>query len=144
MRFFDTNVLVYAQDDANPRKRAIAIELISHALEVNHDGAISTQVLQEFCNTMYKKTKRTKAEIDAMLDGFNDLWATDVTVDLVRRAMYVREEYGIQFYDALIVATAAKLGCTEIVSEDLSEGQVYCGMAVVNPFKSADDENESA
>ena len=51
MRFFDTNVLVYAQDDSDPRKRAIAIDLITHALEVNHDGCISTQVLQEFCNT---------------------------------------------------------------------------------------------
>lgn len=135
MRFFDTNVLVYAQDDSDPRKRAIAIDLITHALEVNHDGVISTQVLQEFCNTMYKKTKRTKREIDAMLDGFVELLAIDVTIDLVRRAMHVKEEYGIQFYDALIVATADKLGCTEIVSEDLNDEQVYCGMAVVNPFK---------
>ena len=38
MRFFDTNVLVYAQDDSNPRKREIAIEIIFHALEANHDG----------------------------------------------------------------------------------------------------------
>ena len=84
---------------------------------------------------MYKKTKRTKREIDAMLDGFVELLAIDVTIDLVRRAMYVKEEYGIQFYDALIVATADKLGCTEIISEDLNDEQVYCGMAVVNPFK---------
>jgi len=34
-------------------------------------------------------------------------------------------------------ATAEKLGCTEIVSEDLNDGQLYHGMAVVNPFKSA-------
>ena len=60
MRFFDTNVLVYAATDQDPRKNRIAAELISHAIQVNHDGCISTQVLQEFCNTMYKKTKRTK------------------------------------------------------------------------------------
>ena len=134
MRFFDTNVLVYAQDDSNPHKRAIAIELITHALEVNHDGCISTQVLQEFCNTMYKKTSRTKAEIDAMMDGFRDLLQTDVTLDLVRHALAVKEEYGIQFYDALIVSAAEKTDCHEIVSEDLSEGQVYRGVKVVNPF----------
>ena len=134
MRFFDTNVLVYTQDDSDPRKREIAIDLITHALEVNHDGCISTQVLQEFCNTMYKKTKRTKQEIDAMLDGFRDLLKTDVTIDLVRHAMAVKEEYGIQYFDALIVSTAEKLGCTEIVSEDLNPDQTYRGMAVVNPF----------
>jgi len=134
MRFFDTNILVYAATDADPRKRDIARELIGHALEVNHDGCISTQVLQEFCNTLYKKTKRTKAEIDGMLDYFRELLATDVTIDLVCRAMAVKEEYGLQFYDALIVATAAKLGCHEIVTEDLNPNQKYCGMAVVNPF----------
>ena len=134
MRFFDTNILVYAATDDDPRKRDIARELIGHAIEVNHDGCISTQVLQEFCNTLYKKTKRTKAEIDGMLDYFRELLATDVTIDLVRRAMAIKEEYGLQFYDALIVATAAKLGCHEIVSENLNPDQTYCGMAVVNPF----------
>ena len=134
MRFFDTNILVYAATDDDPRKRDIARELIGHAIEVNHDGCISTQVLQEFCNTLYKKTKRTKAEIDGMLDYFRELLATDVTIDLVRRAMAVKEEYGLQFYDARIVATAAKLGCHEIVTEDLNPDQTYCGMTVVNPF----------
>ena len=134
MRFLDTNILVYAVTDDDPRKREIAIDLITHSLEVNHDGCISTQVLQEFCNTMYKKTKRTRQEIDALLDGFRDLLKTDVTIDLVRHAIDVKEEYGIQFYDALIVSTAEKLGCTEIVSEDLNPDQTYRGMTVVNPF----------
>ena len=134
MRFLDTNILVYAVTDDDPRKREIAIDLITHALEVNHDGCISTQVLQEFCNTMYKKTKRTRQEIDALLDGFRDLLKADVTIDLVRYAIDVKEEYGIQFYDALIVSTAEKLGCTEIVSEDLNPDQTYRGMVVVNPF----------
>ena len=134
MRFFDTNVLVYTQDDSDPRKREIAIDLITHALEVNHDGCISTQVLQEFCNTMYKKTKRTRQEIDTLLDYFRDLLEIDVTIDLVRHAIDVKEEYGIQFYDALIVSAAEKIGCTEIISEDLNPAQTYRGMAVVNPF----------
>ena len=138
MRFFDTNILVYAATDQDPRKRDIARELINHAIEVNHDGCISTQVLQEFCNTMFRKSLRTREEIDGMLDYFRELVATDVTIDLVRRAVEVMDEYGMQFYDALIVATAAKLGCLEIVSEDLNPGQTYCGMAVVNPFSQGD------
>ena len=113
MRFFDTNVLVYAQDDSNPEKRAIAIDLITHALEVNHDGCISTQVLQEFCNTLCKKTKRTKEEIDTMLDGFRELLATDVTIDLVRHALLVKEEYGIQYYDAIELTVA------QVLADDL-------------------------
>jgi len=30
---------------------------------------------------------------------------------------------------------AQELGCTEIVTEDLNDGQIYRGMAVINPFK---------
>ncbi len=135
MRFFDTNILVYAATDQDPRKRDIARELISHAIEVNHDGCISTQVLEEFCNTMLRKSLRTKEEIDGMLDYFRELLEIDVTIDLVRHALAVKEEYGIQFYDALIVSAAEKIGCHEIVTEDLNPNQTYRGMAVVNPFK---------
>ena len=135
MRFFDTNILVYAATDQDPRKRDIARELISHAIEVNHDGCISTQVLGEFCNTMLRKSLRTKEEIDGMLDYFRELLEIDVTIDLVCHALAVKEEYGIQFYDALIVSAAEKIGCHEIVTEDLNPNQTYRGMAVVNPFK---------
>ena len=144
MRFFDTNVLVYAAADQDPVKTDIACDLIRHALEVNHDGVISVQVITEFANVMMRRFGVPAAEVDEWVSQFYPLLATEVTMDVVRRAMYVKEEYGIQFYDALIVATAAKLGCTEIVSEDLNEGQVYCGMAVVNPFKNADEEKQSA
>ena len=134
MRFFDTNILVYAVTDQDPRKKRIANEVLSHALEVNHDGCISTQVLQEFCNTLLGKRLRTREEVDRLLDYYRELLVTDVTIDLVRHALEVKEEYGIQYYDALIVSTAEKLGCHEIVTEDLNPDQLYRGMAVVNPF----------
>ena len=134
MRFFDTNILVYASTDQDPRKGKIAREVIQHSIEVNHDGCISTQILSEFANVMIGKLHHDRESVDGFLDYYRELLATDVTIDLVRRAIDVKEEYQLQFYDALIVATAEKLGCLEIVSEDLNPGQVYRGMAVVNPF----------
>ena len=134
MRFFDTNILLYAATDQDPRKGDISRELIAHAITVNHDGCISTQVLGEFANVMTGKLRQSQETVDGYLDYFRDLLKTDVTIDLVRHAMDVKAECGIQFYDALIVSTAEKLGCTEIVSEDLNPDQTYRGMAVVNPF----------
>jgi len=134
MRFFDTNILVYAATDQDPRKGEIARDVIRHSLEVNHDGCISTQVLSEFTNVMMGKLHHNRESVDGFIDYYRELLATDVTIDLVRRAIDIKEEYKIQFYDALIVATAEKLGCLEIVSEDLAAGQVYRGIAVVNPF----------
>lgn len=137
MRFFDTNVLVYAAVRQDERKSATAQELIRHALEVNHDGVISVQVVTEFVNVMLNRFKMSAKAVDEWVSQFYPLLATEVTMDAVRNAMCIKEEYGIQYYDALIIATAEKLGCTEIVSEDLNDGQLYHGMAVVNPFKSA-------
>ena len=134
MRFFDTNILLYSATDQDPRKGDIARELIARAITVNHDGCISTQVLGEFANVMIGKLQQTQETIDGYLDYFRDLLKTDVTIDLVRYAIDVKEEYGIQFFDALIVSTAEKLGCTEIVSENLNPDQTYRGMVVVNPF----------
>lgn len=136
MRFFDTNILVYAATNQEPQKGDIARELIQHALEVNHDGVISVQVMTEFANVMKTRFNAMSTEIDEWVSQFYPLLATEVTMDVVRNALAVKEEYGIQFYDALIVATAEKLGCHEIVTEDLNPNQTYRGMAVVNPFKS--------
>ena len=135
MRFFDTNMLVYAATNQEPQKGDIARELIQHALEVNHDGVISVQVMTEFANVMKTRFNAMATEIDEWVSQFYPLLVTEVTMDVVRNALYVKEEYGIQFYDALIVATAEKLGCHEIVTEDLNPDQTYRGMAVVNPFK---------
>ena len=135
MRFFDTNILLYAATDQDCRKGEIAREIIAHALTVNNDGCISTQVLGEFANVMIGKLHESKETVDGYLDYFRDLLRIDVTIDLVRHALAVKREYGIQFYDALVVSAAEKLCCTEIVSEDLNPDQMYRGMAVINPFE---------
>ena len=135
MRFFDTNILVYAVDPRDARKQKIAAELLAHAMDVNHDGAISIQVLSEFANTLLNKFHVSEERIEAYVSFFYPLLLTEVTADMVRCALYVEKEYGIQYYDALIVAAAERLGCHEIITEDLNDGQMYRGMVAVNPFK---------
>ena len=135
MKFYDKKTLVYAATTLDERKRKIAIELITQSLEMDGDGAISVQVMSEFVHDLLSKKQATLAEIDKWISFFYPLLATEVTMDIVRNAVAIMDEYGMQFYDAQIVATAEKLGCHEIVSEDLNEKQLYHGMTVVNPFK---------
>ena len=135
MRFLDTNVLVYAASSQDERKRQISIRLLRHALEENHDGVISLQILQEFTNVMLKRSLATDEQIERYYSYFYRLVGTEVTSDMLREAIKIRREYGIQYYDAVMIAAAKKLGCHEIVTEDLNDGQIYCGMVAVNPFK---------
>ena len=106
MRFFDTNILVYAVDGKDARKQKIALALLSHSMDVNHDGAISVQVLSEFANILLGKFSLSPERTETFVSLFYPLLRTEVTADMVRSAMFIKREYGIQYYDALIVAAA--------------------------------------
>ena len=134
MRFFDTNILVYAASCQDLSKRDIALDLIRHALEDGCNGAISMQILQEFTNVMLKRSLATDEQVEGYYSYFYRLVRTEVTSDMLRDAIHIRREYGIQYHDAVMVAAAKKLGCHEILTEDLNDGQLYCGMVAINPF----------
>ena len=111
MRFIDTNVFVYAASDQDPRKQDIALELIHHAISVNHDAAISMQVVSEFTNTMIGKLKASPEVIAEWYSYMNQLLVSEVTREMLRNAMDIQKEYGLQYYDAVIIAAAEKYGC---------------------------------
>ena len=75
------------------------------------------------------------SEILCALDIFSRFNLEKGTFASVRRALEIKSQYGIQFYDALMVAAAEASGCGKILTEDLNDGQIYCGVKAVNPFK---------
>ena len=133
MRFLDTNILVYAALNQDPRKHRLAALLVKDALQMN-DGAISAQVISEFTKILFNKTKRRPDEIRKLIEIFSPLNRIDMTAILVDDAIGIKERYGIQYYDALIIAAAKQCGCDTILSEDLNDGQVYDGILCRNPF----------
>jgi len=133
--FLDTNVLVYAYDPGDPHKQRIAQDLVRKALA----GAIlvSTQVLGEFAVTLLHKAVPAALPegVTAVLDALAPIRVVVCDRDVVRRAVEVRAEYGLHFYDGMIVAAAERGGCARIWSEDLNAGQKYFGIPVENPFR---------
>jgi len=57
-----------------------------------------------------------------------------ITPNLVLQATRFATRYKISYWDAAIIATATGLGCTTLYSEDLSHGQFYGTVHVINPF----------
>jgi predicted nucleic acid-binding protein len=133
--FLDTNVLVYAYDPGDARKQRIARDLVRRALA--GDIIVSTQVLAEFAATLLHKTASAPRpeDVTAVLDALGPIRVVVPDADIVRRAVEVRAEYGVHFYDGMIVAAAERGGCGRIWSEDFNAGQAYFGIAVKNPFK---------
>ncbi|MGA2723930.1 MAG: PIN domain-containing protein [Bryobacteraceae bacterium] len=133
--FLDTNVLVYAYDPGDSHKQRVAQDLVRRALA--GDILVSTQVLAEFAATLlHKMEPAARAEdVAAVLDALSPIGVVVPDADIVRRAVEVRAEYGVHFYDGMIVAAAERGGCGRIWSEDLNTGQKYFGIAVENPFR---------
>jgi len=133
--FVDTNLFVYAHDESAGRKREIARDLISGLWE-SRSGCASVQVLQElFVNLTRKVPKPLCAREAAAL--IEDLSAWTVHSPGVRDVLYaieLHERTGVSFWDAMILTSARSLDCRVLYSEDLSAGQSYDDVLVVNPF----------
>ena len=56
-------------------------------------------------------------------------------VESILGALEIEQTHQLSFWDALIVQAAIAAGCEILYSEDLSHGQEYEGVRVMNPFK---------
>ena len=134
--FFDTNILVYAQDAGQPRKQKLSRALLTEALAAGQT-VISTQVLQEFYVAATRKLGVEPLAAKAVLKTFAACEVIPVTPELIQEAIDCSILSQLSFWDALIVATAHAAGCTTLYSEDLNPGQSILGVKVVNPFQPA-------
>ena len=134
--FVDTNVLVYARDTIEPDKRARAKAWLE-ALWRSGSGRLSFQVLQEYYVTVTKKLSVAMPVADARADIQNLLAWRPVTIDgrIMAGAWQVQDRFRLSFWDALIVASAKAGGADRLLTEDLSDGQTFDGLLVVDPFR---------
>ena len=128
--FLDTNVLLYAASVKEELKRTRAIDLLDRAF------GLSTQVLQEFYVNATRKLAIPLSPIEAIdwLDRLEKQPCVEVTMRLVRQAGVLSNRYRISYWDAAIVAAAEQLQAPILYTEDLSHGQSYGSVQVINPF----------
>jgi predicted nucleic acid-binding protein len=93
-------------------------------------------VLAELSATLLHKASPPlrPEQVGAILEAIAPIPLVTPDHELVRRAIEAKAEYGIHFYDGMIVAAAERAGCARIWSEDLNPGQAYFGIRVENPF----------
>jgi predicted nucleic acid-binding protein len=133
--FVDTNILMYAHDTAAGPKHERAKALVAE-LWRERSGVVSTQVLQELCVNLRRKARRP-VDLKTAREVVADYLTWEVvtnTGDSILEALNIEERYRISFWDALIVQAADASGVAILYSEDLSDGQSYGEVRVVNPF----------
>lgn len=133
MRFVDSNVWLYAmQKLGDPQKRRQAVHTVSADVLT-----VSTQVINEVCNNLRRKSGFTEVQIGKVIKSFY-LRRTVVPLDRVSmlKACDLRTRYSLSFWDSQLVACALLAGCTVLESEDMQDGLVIEGaLRICNPFR---------
>jgi predicted nucleic acid-binding protein len=97
---------------------------------------ISTQVINELANVLFKKHQQSEAEIRGRIEQI--LLQVDVialTEELTLQALEIKSRYQLSWYDSLIVAAALSADCQFLCTEDLQDGlMIENRLQVINPF----------
>jgi len=130
--FLDTNVLVYAMDNADPAKKQTARALLTETADV----VVSAQVLSEFYVTITRKLQPAVAPDTAteMVRRLARLPCVAIDAQLVQLAIDAGQRWRLSHWDALVIEAARQAGCTRVLTEDLSADAVYHGLTIENPF----------
>ncbi|MGH9380113.1 MAG: PIN domain-containing protein [Thermoanaerobaculia bacterium] len=134
MRFVDTNVLLYSQstdpDEATKAERA-------REILTSRDLALSVQVLQEFYVQATREGRPDRLRHNQavrLVKSFLRFPVQELSVEVLQAAFETRERFRLSYWDAAILEAARCLRCDTVLSEDLSHGQDYDGVRVINPF----------
>jgi predicted nucleic acid-binding protein len=135
VRFIDTNILLYAisRDPAEQDKAKRANDILA-----GRDLALSVQVLQEFyvqATLASRPDPVTHRQAVRLIESFRRFPVQDVTSAILMAALATHRRFQLSYWDSTVIEAARATGCAEVLSEDLSDGQDYAGIRVINPFR---------
>lgn len=133
--FVDSNIWLYAlmQNSLDQEKR-----LKAKACIIGTDNIIvSTQIINEVCINLMRKSKKDSVFIDQFLIDFMATYPVmSQTKEDVLKASSLRKDYHFSYWDSLVVACAIRGHCKVLYSEDMQHGlHIYAQLQIVNPLK---------
>jgi predicted nucleic acid-binding protein len=130
--FIDSNIWLYAFTDNDTQKKEVAQALIKTSKPV-----VSTQVINETCVNLIKRSKFPETRISELIKTFFEKYdVIELQKGLLLTASQLRLEYAFSFWDSIIVAAALISGVKTLYSEDMQDGLVvHDSLKIINPFK---------
>jgi predicted nucleic acid-binding protein len=135
VRFVDTNILLYSisRDPAELDKAKRANDILA-----DRDLGLSVQVMQEFYVQATRASRPDAIEHSQavrLIESFRRFPVQDLTSGIMVAALDACQRFQISYWDAAIIEASRTLGCAQVLSEDLNDGQDYAGVRVTNPFR---------
>lgn len=133
----DSNVLAYfagVDRGSEDRAKIEAIQAMLDDLREHCDCVAPLQAFGELHLVLLKAGKNreyARTVLTGLQSMFRPLASDRATFE---NALDLATDYKLQFWDALILATAADAGCALLLSEDMQDGFEWRGVTVADPF----------
>ena len=139
-KFIDANVLVYAFDSSEPKKKAVAEGILKECFKGKECFAVSTQVLSEFfvavtCKIQKPLDSETAGRIVKNFLKFKRIKTLAVKPSTLAAAVNANATTKAHFWDCLIAETMKENNVLKIITENQKDFEKMQGIIVVNPFK---------
>jgi|SRR3989344_773984 len=135
----DSNILIYAFDKDEKERNLIAKEILERMINGEIEIFLSTQNLSEFYYNATKKIKepleiREAKEIISELISLSNVKIIKIYENTILGAINLSSEYGISYWDALIVSVMKENNIYSIITENEKDFKKIKWLKVVNPF----------
>jgi predicted nucleic acid-binding protein len=134
----DANVLLYSIDTAAGRRHAVAAALIERVLL----GGRTVLILQTMAEFYSVATRKFRIEPRAALSFLDEVRAV-LAVHAADEQDFDRatrsDRHGLSFWDALLWATADRIGVRYLLTEDFQDARVLGGVTFVDPFRDGNE-----
>jgi predicted nucleic acid-binding protein len=129
----DTNILAYAQGVNGDAMKETSLNLIG-ALPAG-SVVLSAQVIAELFQVLIRKGLLTPAQArTALLDWCNIFPVAEISLPVLLSAAELAVSHRLSFWDGMVLASAAEVGCRLLLSQDLHPGFTWHSVTVANPF----------
>jgi predicted nucleic acid-binding protein len=130
----DTNILIYSVDPTETTKHNISKRLMAQAYL--QGGPLPLQCLAEFYAACTKKRHLASAGkvAEVVHRAMESMRIINSSSEDVLDAIHNHQQHNIQFFDALLIATARRAGCHTFFTEDMQDGRTLKGINLCNPF----------
>ena len=134
----DANVLLYAIDTAAGRRHAVAAALIERVL-LGGRTVLILQTMTEFYSVATRKFRIESRVALSFLDQLRAVLAVHAADERDFDRATRGEKHGLSFWDAMLWATADRIGVRYLLTEDFQDRRVLGGVTFVDPFQPANE-----
>jgi predicted nucleic acid-binding protein len=133
--FVDTNLLVYAIDPQELKKRESIKDCLRQIIN-HHTLVLSPQSLNELYRVVTEKRDLfPRRDAQELILAWSEFCVGPYDLGVTRQAWRIQDRHGFGWWDCMLLASASLAGCDIFLSEDMKHEHVVDDLTIVSPFK---------